>query len=90
MFAAVAERNGFAGVADPLKLSPVVSRKHTQHIEARLGARLLNRNSRNMSLTEAGVQYLATVRPLPEGLELAEAELAETTLKSLMLCSILT
>ena len=54
--------------------------KHVQHIEARVGARLLNRNSRNVSLTEAGERYLATVRPLLEGMDEAEAQLSETAL----------
>jgi DNA-binding transcriptional LysR family regulator len=54
--------------------------KHIQHIEARVGARLLNRNSRNVSLTEAGAIYLATVSPLLEGVDEVEAQLSETTL----------
>ena len=47
--------------------------KHVKHVEARVGARLLNRNSRNVSLTEAGAQYLQTIRPLLDGLSEAEA-----------------
>jgi DNA-binding transcriptional LysR family regulator len=80
VLAAVAEHKSFAFVADRMRLSPAMTSKHVQHIEARVGARLLNRNSRNVSLTEAGVRYLATVRPLLEGLEEAEAQLSETTL----------
>jgi DNA-binding transcriptional LysR family regulator len=41
---------------------------------------LCNRNSRNVSLTEAGARYLMTVRPLLEGLEEADAQVSETTL----------
>ncbi len=36
-------------------LSAAMTSKHVQHIEAQVGARLLNRTSRNVSLTEAGV-----------------------------------
>ena len=69
VLAAVAQHKSFAFVAARLGLSPAMTSKHVQHIEARVGARLLNRNSRNVSLTEAGARYLMTVRPLLEGLE---------------------
>ena len=78
--ATVAEHSSFAVAADRLNLSPAMASKHVQHVEARVGARLLNRNSRNVSLTEAGTRYLATVRPLLEGLDEAEAQLSEATL----------
>lgn len=80
VFAAVAEHKSFAFVSDRLGLSPAMTSKHVQHAEARVGARLLNRNSRNVSLTEAGARYLATVRPLLEGLEEAESQLSEATM----------
>ncbi|MCY0096740.1 LysR family transcriptional regulator [Hoeflea ulvae] len=79
VLAAVAEQKSFAAVAERLGLSPAMTSKHVQHVEARIGARLLNRNSRNVSLTEAGARYLATVRPLIEGLDEAEAQLSETS-----------
>lgn len=79
VFSEVAEHQSFSAAANRLGLSPAMTSKHVQHIEARLGARLLNRNSRNVSLTEAGAQYLATVRPLLEGLEDAEAQLTTDT-----------
>ena len=80
VLAEIAEHKSFAFVAERLGLSAAMTSKHVQHIEARVGARLLNRNSRNVSLTEAGTQYLATVRPLLEGLQEAEAQLSETAL----------
>lgn len=78
VLAAVAEHKSFINVAERLNLSPAMTSKHVQNIEARVGARLLNRDSRNVSLTEAGVQYLSSVRPLLEGLDEAEAQLSET------------
>lgn len=66
-------------MAERMGLSPAMTSKHVQHIEARVGARLLNRNSRNVSLTEAGAQYISTVQPLIEGLAEAEAQLAADT-----------
>jgi len=79
VFATVAELRSFTAAADRLSLSPAMASKHLQSLEARLGARLLNRTSRSVSLTEAGALYLDRVRPLLEGLDEAEARLSQTT-----------
>lgn len=79
VFATVAELRSFSAAAERLGLSPAMASKHIQHVEARVGARLLNRTSRSVSLTESGTLYLATVRTLLEGLEQAEAQLSHTT-----------
>ena len=81
VFAAVAEARSFVAAADRLGLSAAMTSKHVQHVEARVGARLLNRTSRRVSLTEAGAIYLATIRNLLEGLEEAEARLSETNVE---------
>jgi len=75
VFAEVAEHKNFSAVAERLALSPAMTTKHVKHIEARVGARLLNRNSRNVSLTEAGAQYLQTIRRVLDALSEAEAQL---------------
>ncbi len=80
VFAEVAESKNFSVVAHRMGLSPAMTSKHVQHVESRVGARLLNRNSRNVSLTEAGAGYLATVRSILEGLDEAEAHLKIDTL----------
>ncbi|SFQ98174.1 DNA-binding transcriptional regulator, LysR family [Poseidonocella sedimentorum] len=80
VFAEVAEHKNFSAVAERLGLSPAMTSKHVKHVEARVGARLLNRNSRNVSLTEAGAQYLLTIRPLLDGLAEAEAQLTSDSL----------
>ncbi|MFM7444400.1 MAG: LysR family transcriptional regulator [Tabrizicola sp.] len=80
VFAAVAEAKSFAAVADRMDISAAMTSKHVQHIEAEVGARLLNRTSRSVSLTEAGAIYLAAVRPLIEGLDEAGARLAQSTI----------
>lgn len=80
VFAAVAEAKNFAAVAERLDLSAAMTSKHVKHIEAEVGARLLNRTSRRVSLTEAGAIYLAAVRPLLEGLDEAGARLAQLTI----------
>lgn len=80
VLAAVAEARSFAAVAERMGLSPAMTSKHVQHIEAKLGARLLNRTSRCVSLTEAGAIYLRSVRALIEGLDEAEALVSQATL----------
>ncbi|MBX9634161.1 MAG: LysR family transcriptional regulator [Magnetospirillum sp.] len=76
VFAAVADTKNFSLVAERLGLSAAMTSKHVQHIEAQVGARLLNRTSRKVSLTEAGTIYLAAVRPLLEGLDEVGGQLA--------------
>lgn len=78
---AVAELRSFTAAAERLSLSPAMASKHVQHVEAQVGARLLNRTSRSVSLTEAGALYLARVRPLLEGLAEAEAEVSQTAVR---------
>ena len=80
VFAEVAEHKNFSAVAERLNISPAMTSKHVKHVEARVGARLLNRNSRNVSLTEAGAQYLLTICPLLDGLAEAEAQLTSDRL----------
>lgn len=56
-FTTVVNSGSFAGAARRLNLSPAAVTKQIQSIEERLGARLLNRSTRNISLTEEGAAY---------------------------------
>lgn len=58
VFARVAQRSGFASAARDLRMSPAAVTKHVAALESSLGARLLDRTSRSVSLTEAGRVYL--------------------------------
>jgi len=78
---AVAELKSFTAASDRLGLSTAMATKHVQHVEARVGARLLNRTSRSVTLTEAGSIYLARMRPLLEGLAEVEAQLSQMAIK---------
>lgn len=76
-FALVAELHSFTAAGVRLGLSPAMASKHVLHLERRLGARLLNRTSRRVGLTEIGARYLEQVRPALVELETADAALGE-------------
>lgn len=73
VFVRVAELGSFTAAADALQLSRPAASQAVSRLEARLGARLLHRSTRRLSLTEAGTQLLEAARA---GIDLiAEAEL---------------
>lgn len=79
VFCAVAEHKSFTVAADRLGLSPAMASKHMHHLENRVGARLLNRTSRHVSLTETGQLYFSQTRPMLEGLDEVEAAVSNVT-----------
>src|ERR1700754_3940192 len=74
VFAQVGEAGSFVAAAERLHLSTAMTTKHILHIEKRLGTRLLNRNSRSLSLTETGTLYLERCKVVLAALEEAELE----------------
>lgn len=71
-FVAVADLQGFAPAARRLGLSPSVVTRLIAGLEDRLGARLLQRTTRSVTLTDAGSRYLERVRRILADLEEAE------------------
>jgi DNA-binding transcriptional LysR family regulator len=70
----IARHLSFAKVARLRNLDPsFVSRSVSQH-EAELGFTLFHRNTRNMSITDAGRRYIKKITPLIEELEAAQNE----------------
>ncbi|MEX3008540.1 LysR family transcriptional regulator [Hoeflea sp. TYP-13] len=57
IFCAVVDANGFAAAAERLGHSASHVSKEVARLEARLGARLLNRTTRTLSLTDVGQTY---------------------------------
>ncbi|MEJ2767405.1 LysR family transcriptional regulator [Mycetohabitans sp. B46] len=79
VFRHVVEAGSFATAAERMHLSPAMASKHVMHLEAHLGARLLNRTTRRISLTEAGRDYYERcVQALTE-LEEAEQAVSEAS-----------
>jgi DNA-binding transcriptional LysR family regulator len=61
-FATVVDQGGFTDAAKKLGISKSAVSKHVSALEARLGARLLNRTTRRVSPTEIGLAYYDRAR----------------------------
>jgi DNA-binding transcriptional LysR family regulator len=75
MFLQVVESGSFVGAASRLDVSTAMVSKHVMNVEGRLGVRLLNRNSRTLSLTEPGRVYFERCKAILTDLEETEIEL---------------
>lgn len=73
VFQRVADEGSFAAAARALDLSPAVVTRLVADLEAHLGARLLQRTTRRLALTEAGQAYLERLRPILQDLDDANA-----------------
>jgi DNA-binding transcriptional LysR family regulator len=62
VFSQVVLQGSFAGAARALDLPPAVVTRCVAELEAHLGARLLNRTTRRLALTEVGETYLVGAR----------------------------
>ena len=71
MLTAVVEAGTIARAAEALGLSSSGVSRALSRLEQRVGVRLLHRNTRNVSLTEAGDRLLQRVRPAVEELSAA-------------------
>ncbi len=61
-FATVVDQGGFTDAARKMGISKSAVSKHVSSLEARLGARLLNRTTRRVSPTEIGLAYYDRAR----------------------------
>ena len=75
VFRQIVESGSFVAAAERLDMSTAMVSKHVKHIEKRLGVRLLNRNSRSLSLTEPGRVYFERCKTILDDLEQTELEL---------------
>ncbi|EAR09887.1 LysR family transcriptional regulator [Reinekea blandensis] len=71
-FASVADTSSFSRSAERFRVPPSSLSRRIADLEAHLGATLLNRTTRSVSLTEVGRQYAKQIQPLLQNL--AEAD----------------
>ncbi|APV49912.1 hypothetical protein BWI17_09580 [Betaproteobacteria bacterium GR16-43] len=76
VFVRVVERGSFTRAAEELELSRAVVSKYLTRLEERLGARLLNRTTRRLALTEAGAALFEASRGALERIDEAEDAVA--------------
>jgi DNA-binding transcriptional LysR family regulator len=76
VFCQVVESGSFTAAAERLGLSRSVVSKYISRLEDRLGARLLNRTTRRLSLTEAGQAFFTRSQRGLQEIEAAEAEVS--------------
>jgi DNA-binding transcriptional LysR family regulator len=72
-FAQVVESGGFSAAARRLNMSTTMVSNHIQALEERLGARLLNRTTRKVSLTDVGAGYYERCARILADLEEADS-----------------
>jgi DNA-binding transcriptional LysR family regulator len=76
-FAAVADLRGFAPAARKLGLSPSGVTRLVATLEQRLGARLLQRTTRSVALTDVGARYLERIKRILADVEEAEGSIRD-------------
>ncbi len=80
VFATVARLGSFSAAAEELGISRAMASKYMSHLEENLDVRLLNRTTRQLSLTEVGSAYLEKISNIIA--EVEEAEQAVSQLQS--------
>jgi DNA-binding transcriptional LysR family regulator len=78
VFVRVAESQSFRRAAQQLDVSNALVTRSVAMLEAHLHTRLINRTTRNLSLTEAGLRYLEGCKSVLEELDHLEDSLAHT------------
>jgi len=81
LFVQVAEQGSLSHAAESLSLSNAAASRHLAALEERLAARLVQRNTRRLFLTEVGEAFYRRCKPLLAELAEAESEVNEAVLK---------
>lgn len=74
VFVAVADAASFAKAGARLRISPPSVTRAVSSLEERLGARLFNRTTRSLSLTEAGLRFLESAKRILGAIDAAERD----------------
>lgn len=78
IFVAVVESGSFSRAAEQLDLANSAVSRAVKKLEMKLGVSLLNRTTRQLSLTEEGERYFRRVQQILQEMAAAENELMET------------
>ena len=76
VFIAVAEEQGFASAARRMNMSAPAVTRAVATLEEKLGVKLLNRTTRHVRTTEAGMQYLENARRIIADVDAADEQVA--------------
>lgn len=79
LFVRVAQAQSFTAAAQSLGISNSAASYVIRQLEKQVGARLFNRTTRSVSLTEAGRAFLTRIQPLLEQLNLAFSEVGRAS-----------
>ena len=79
VFAKVVDTGNFVSAADALGLANSVVTRYVADLEQHLGARLLNRTTRRLSLTEAGQLYVERCHQILAEIDEADRAVSQTT-----------
>jgi DNA-binding transcriptional LysR family regulator len=74
VFVAVADAGSFAKAGTRLRLSPPAVTRAISALEERLGARVFNRTTRSLTITDTGQRFLESARRILSDLDTAEKE----------------
>jgi DNA-binding transcriptional LysR family regulator len=83
VFMRVAQSQSFTGAAHAMGISVSAASHTVRQMEQQLGARLFNRTTRSVSLTEAGQTFLQRIAPLMEELQLAMGDVGSASIQSM-------
>ncbi|MEK8051740.1 LysR family transcriptional regulator [Ideonella sp. DXS22W] len=79
VFVRVADEGGFAAAARALDLTPPVVTRLVAELEEQLGARLMQRTTRRLTLTDVGTEYLERARQILADVDEAAAAAGRDT-----------
>ena len=77
LFVRVVETGGFTAAAEQLNLARSMVTRQISALETSLGAKLMTRSTRSLSLTSAGAAYLEKCRVILNLVAAAEADVAQ-------------
>ncbi len=80
LFVQVAETGSLSRAAEALELSNAAASRHLSALEERLGARLVERNTRRLYLTDTGTEFYSRARAILADLKDAESAVNATAL----------